>query len=133
MFSFFLYSIFHSIFRIYLFHLIISLKQIRHDYESVTALEIKPSIVFNLVFANNTILPCYFLFFFMIDLCFLIPAVIAQIFNLTFRQNSQYLQEHRLMKLMQELKHNNLQQKQKQENSKSNSKCPTHFFMLFIY
>ena len=34
---------------------------------------------FNLVFANNTILSCFF--FFIIDLYFLIPATIAQIFN----------------------------------------------------
>ena len=30
---------------------------------------------------NNTILSCLFLFFLIIDLYFLIPAVIAQIFN----------------------------------------------------
>ena len=48
-----------------------SLKQICHDliYESV---EMKTLIVFSLVFASNTILSCFFLFFFMIDLTFLI-------------------------------------------------------------
>ena len=35
-------------------------------------------MLFNLDFANNTILSCFFLF---VDLCFLIPAVITQIFN----------------------------------------------------
>ena len=34
-------------------------------------------MLFNLDFASNTILSCFFL----IDLCFLIPAVIIQIFN----------------------------------------------------
>ena len=33
------------------------------------------------IFANNTILLCFFLFFLIIDLYFLIPAAIAQIFN----------------------------------------------------
>ena len=46
------------------------------------ALEIKTSMLFNLDFDNNTILSCFFLFFLIIDLYFLIPAVIAQIFNL---------------------------------------------------
>ena len=41
------------------------------------------SIVFNLVFVNNTILSGFLLFFLMIDLYFLIPAVNAQIFNPT--------------------------------------------------
>ena len=46
-------------------------------YESIEALEIRTSIVFTLSFPNNTILS-YFLFFFcIIDLYFLIPAVIA--------------------------------------------------------
>ena len=35
----------------------------------------------NLDFANNRILSCFFFFFLIIDLYFLIPAVIAQIFN----------------------------------------------------
>ena len=35
----------------------------------------------NLDFAINTILSCSFLFFLIIDLHFLIPTVIAQIFN----------------------------------------------------
>ena len=37
-------------------------------------------MLFNLDFANNTISSCFF-FFLIIDLYFLIPAVIAQIFN----------------------------------------------------
>ena len=36
---------------------------------------------FNLDYANNTILSCCFFFFLVIDLYFLIPAVVAQIFN----------------------------------------------------
>ena len=52
------------------------------------ALEMKTSTVFNLVFASNTILSCFFLFFLIIDLYFLIPGVIfkvipAHIFNPT--------------------------------------------------
>ena len=38
-------------------------------------------MLFNLDFANNTILSCFFFFFLVIDLYFLIPAVIPQIFN----------------------------------------------------
>ena len=46
-------------------------------YESIKALKIKTSVLFNLDFANNTILSCFFLFFLIIELYFLIPAVIA--------------------------------------------------------
>ena len=42
-------------------------------------MEIKTSIVFNLDFPSNTILSCFF-FFLIIDLYFLIHAVIADIF-----------------------------------------------------
>ena len=38
-------------------------------------------MLFNLNFASNTILSCFFFFFWIIDLYFLIPVVIAQIFN----------------------------------------------------
>ena len=38
-------------------------------------------MLLNLDFANNTILLCFFFFFLIIDLYFLIPAVITQIFN----------------------------------------------------
>ena len=38
-------------------------------------------MLLNLDFANNTILSCFFFFFLIIDLYFLIHAVIAQIFN----------------------------------------------------
>ena len=37
-------------------------------------------MLFNLDFANNAILSCVFFFFLIIDLYFLIPAVIPQIF-----------------------------------------------------
>ena len=50
-------------------------------HESIKALEIKTSVLLNLVFANNTILSCLFFFFLIIDLYFLIAAFIAQIFN----------------------------------------------------
>ena len=50
--------------------------------ESIKALVIKTSMLFNLIFTNNTILSCFFFYFLIIDLHFLIPAVIAQIFNL---------------------------------------------------
>ena len=38
-------------------------------------------MLLDLDFASNTILSCFFFFFLIIDLCFLIPAGIAQIFN----------------------------------------------------
>ena len=38
-------------------------------------------MLFDLDFANNTILSCLFFFFLIIDLNLLIPAVIAQVFN----------------------------------------------------
>ena len=50
-------------------------------FESIKALKIMTFMLFNLDFANNTILLCFFLVFLIIDLYFLIPAVIAQIFN----------------------------------------------------
>ena len=40
-------------------------------------------MLLNLNFANNTIFSCFFFFFFFIELSFLIPAVIEQIFNPT--------------------------------------------------
>ena len=46
-------------------------------YESIKALEIKTSMVLNLVFAKYTILSCFSW------LILLIPSVIAQIFNPT--------------------------------------------------
>ena len=49
-------------------------------YESIKALEIRTSIVFSLSLPNDTILSCFFFFFFIIDLYFLIPTVIAQMF-----------------------------------------------------
>ena len=52
-------------------------------YESIKDLEIKPLIMFGLVFVRKTILLYFFLFFLIIDLYFLIPAVIAQICNPT--------------------------------------------------
>ena len=38
-------------------------------------------MLFNIDFASNTILSCFFLFFLIIDLNFLITAVIAQVFK----------------------------------------------------
>ena len=38
-------------------------------------------MLFNLVFANNTILSCFFYFFLITDLYFLSPAAIAKSFN----------------------------------------------------
>ena len=38
-------------------------------------------MLFNLDIASNTILSCFFLLFLIIDFYFLIPVVIAQIFN----------------------------------------------------
>ena len=38
-------------------------------------------MLFNLDFADSTIVSCFFFFFLVIDLHFLIPAVIAQISN----------------------------------------------------
>ena len=48
-------------------------------YDSSKVLEIRTLIVFNLTFPSNTILSCFF-FLFIINLYFLISAVIAQIF-----------------------------------------------------
>ena len=49
--------------------------------ESIKVLEIKTSILFNLDFASNAIELCFSFLFLIIDLWFLIPLVIAQIFN----------------------------------------------------
>ena len=38
-------------------------------------------MLFKLIFTNNTICSCFFFFLLIIDIHFLIPAVIAQIFN----------------------------------------------------
>ena len=51
-------------------------------HQSIKSLEIKTFILFNLGLAENTILSFFFSFFFLIiDLYFLIPVVITQIFN----------------------------------------------------
>ena len=50
-------------------------------FEPIKALENKTSMLFNLDFANNTILSWFYFFFLMNDLCLLILAVSAQIFN----------------------------------------------------
>ena len=50
-------------------------------YLSVNALEIKTFMFFKLVLAKNTVLSCFFLYFLIIDLCSLIPAVFVQVFN----------------------------------------------------
>ena len=49
--------------------------------ESVKTLEINTSVLYNLVFANNAILSCYF-FFLIFDSYFLLATVIVKIFNL---------------------------------------------------
>ena len=51
--------------------------------ESTEALEIKTSMLFNLDFVNNTTLSCLLFFFLIIDLRFLIAAVITQLLNPT--------------------------------------------------
>ena len=48
--------------------------------ESIKTLEIKTCVVFNLIFASNTTRSCIPFFFLIIDLYFLIPAVIGQMF-----------------------------------------------------
>lgn len=53
------------------------------DFEIKTSVEIKTSLLFNLVFADKTILSGFFSFSLLIALCFLIPVVIGQIFNST--------------------------------------------------
>ena len=50
-------------------------------FESVKALEIRTSILFNLDFANDIILSFFSLFFLFVNLYFLIPAVVTQVFN----------------------------------------------------
>ena len=47
-------------------------------FESIKSLEIKTTIVFDLVSASNTILSCFFFFFLIIDLRFLISAFITE-------------------------------------------------------
>ena len=71
--------------------------------ESIKTLEIKSLVVFNLSFPNNTVLSCLFFLFFIIDLYFLVPAVIHKLLFLL--QNSQYLREQKLMIQMHKLKH----------------------------
>ena len=56
--------------------------------ESIKASEIKTSMVFNLDFGNNIILLYFFFFFLIVDLYFLIPAVIAQTCN-SYRNTNQ--------------------------------------------
>ena len=51
------------------------------SFESIKALEIKISILFNFYFPKNTILSCFFLFSLLIGLYFLISAAITHILN----------------------------------------------------
>ena len=51
-------------------------------FESNKAMKIKTSMLLNLDFVDNALLSCFFFFFLIIDLYFLIPAAIAQLFNL---------------------------------------------------
>ena len=52
-------------------------------YDLIKILDIRTSIVSNLVIPSNTILSCSFFFFLIIDLYYLIPSVIVQTFNPT--------------------------------------------------
>ena len=52
-------------------------------FELIEALEVKASMLFNLDFVSSTILSRFFFFFLIIDLYFLIPTVVTQIFNST--------------------------------------------------
>ena len=47
------------------------------------SVKIKTSMVFDLVFAKDTILSCFFFFFLIICLYLLFPAIITQIYNPT--------------------------------------------------
>ena len=49
-------------------------------FESIKSLKIQTSMILNVDFANNTILSWFF-FLLIIELYFLIPAFIAQVFN----------------------------------------------------
>ena len=51
------------------------------NIELIKDLEIRNSTVSNLAFTSNTILSCFFFFFVIIDLYYLIPEVTEQIFN----------------------------------------------------
>ena len=61
--------------------------------ESPKASKIKTLIIIDLAFANNTIWSCFFLFFLMIDLNFLIPFKWLNN-RLILLQNLKFLQEH---------------------------------------
>ena len=50
-------------------------------FQSIKDLEMNTSVWFDVDLANNTILSCFFFFSIIIDLYFLIPAAIVQIFN----------------------------------------------------
>ena len=50
-------------------------------FGTIEALEIKTSVLFNLAFANNTILSCFFFCFLIIDIYFLISAATEQTFD----------------------------------------------------
>ena len=87
---YFLYFRWHSFIYSLNFYLLLELKffissfvvwNYFSTFESIKALEIRNSMLFNLGFANNIILSCFFFFLLIIDLHFIIPAVIAQSFN----------------------------------------------------
>ena len=59
-------------------------------FESIKALEIKTSTVIDLIFGSNTISSCVFFFFLIIDLYFLISAVIASIFMIAVELKEYY-------------------------------------------
>ena len=61
--------------------LIIQRNSSRIIFKSIKAIEINTSMLFNLEFANNTILSCFFFFFLITDLYIVISEAVAQIFN----------------------------------------------------
>ena len=50
-------------------------------FESIKAFEIETSVLVDLVFANKAILSCFFFFFLILDIYFLILAATAQILS----------------------------------------------------
>ena len=82
-------------------------------FESVKSLQIKTSTLVNLVFAKILFYRVFFLFLFVIDLCFLIPAVIPHIFNPS---------EH-VIHCWTCNSHRNTNGKSKSRNWKTTSKC----------
>ena len=88
----FSYSVFHWSFRFFIsfFILLYSLNTLltetnssRQIYEPIKAWQTRNSIVFNWSFSNNTIVSCFFLFFYIVYVNFSILSVIALMFIFT--------------------------------------------------